>query len=339
VGRKASAAWASTKRKAQAFGQNVSAVGTLIGLEAYIARQRVGRAASAAWASVNSGATALGQKVVELYEGMKALGPANVAKFFGGTVTPPVVSIGGLLSNAGVRIAQMLEPARDLVGAAGHVLSPVGLASSVLSFVLAVRSAFTSHMHFKNLERLARAVAERAADQESMEPEEGAAEEEISPDLVKAVQFAAGQKERKRNIKALSSAGGALSVAGGTLGVAAAFGAKGAALGALFGVALSAVPVVGLALALTGAAVAIGIILYRRHRSKLKVEGTKPLKFGLTRERAADIIYEAAQRVQNNQASPSEHHVVLAALKELKLDVGVAAGPTGKTLILRKIKS
>ena len=61
----------------------------------------------------------------------------------------------------------------------------------------------------------------------------------------------------------------------------------------------------------------------------------KEKRKSLTRGMAAQIIYEAAKRVRENRpASLSEPATVQAALKELKLDLELAAG-NGVALIMR----
>jgi hypothetical protein len=115
---------------------------------------RIGSKVSGFFSGAKSMGLRLAHKLEDEVRGLwEALSPstlpkkraANVTKLIGGTVAPVGVAVGCFFSNVGVRISQLLEPAKDVVGAAGHMLNPVGLAFTVLSFILSVRSAFSSH--------------------------------------------------------------------------------------------------------------------------------------------------------------------------------------------------
>ncbi|MBV9282792.1 MAG: hypothetical protein JOZ41_22175 [Chloroflexi bacterium] len=270
----------------------------------------------------------LAEAVLGLARWFKKQGPTNAAKFVGGTVAPPGATGGSALAGRGIWLAQQIRPAEHLAEvahAAGHVLNPVGLVFTVLSFILNVRSALSSHLHFRNLEKLAKWAVNVDSMKALVE------ESDIDRELIGAVQFAAGQKSRKSKIKGLGALGGAAGVSGGTIGLLAAFGVGMAA----------AFPPLGIALAALGTGAALGIFAYRIYRSYLKGKGKKELKLGLTRERAAEIIHLAAVRVQKGEKmSRAQIEVIEKALKELKLTVELAAEePRGIDRIMRKLKS
>ncbi|MGH2388867.1 MAG: hypothetical protein ACRDIE_11755, partial [Chloroflexota bacterium] len=127
---------------------------------------------------------------------------------------------------------------------------------------------------------------------------------------------AAAQKGEKSVKRLISFVGGGTGVAAGVIGV-----------GSLLGVALAATPI-GWALAGVGAAVGLGMLIYKIYRWNKK---RKAKTLGVDRKRNAEILYKALKA--------GDPDAVTAVRDDLDIPLRVALSSKGLALIERKLKS
>ncbi|MGH2409010.1 MAG: hypothetical protein ACRDGS_01455 [Chloroflexota bacterium] len=194
------------------------------------------------------------------------------------------------------------------------VATPVGLALGVVQGWLDLRSALSSTAKWRRLKNLAAKTLEQANTLKSSEETraQGAAKQELSG----AIKYAAGQKGAKAGKRWLAFAGGGAGIAAGVIGV-----------GALLGVALAATPI-GWALAGVGAAVGLGMMIYRIYKWNSK---RKAKTLGVERHRNAEIIYKALRN--------GDPDAITAVVDDLDIPLKAALSPQGLALIERKLKS